>query len=63
MEELIKKFPHAVTREYKGGVEFRTRNLDHDAELAEKIIRDKKLNLEIFEKDAVLSSFSVREKK
>lgn len=62
MEELLKHFPHATSRNYKGGTEIRTGNLENDYLLAAKIIKDKKLDLEIFEKDAILKSFSVRKK-
>lgn len=61
METLLKHFPHAHPRSYKGGVEVRTNNLDFSIEKANKIIKERNLNLEIFEKDPILSSFSIRE--
>lgn len=62
METLLKYFPHAHLRSYKGGIEIRTNNLDFSIEKAKKIIKERNLNVEIFEKDPILSSFSVREK-
>lgn len=62
MNELLKEFEHATVRDYKGGKEVRTKNLDDALSKARKIIASKNLNIEIFEISSQLRSFSIREK-
>ena len=62
MEEILKTFAHATIRDYKGGKEIRTKSLDDALAKARNLITEKKLNVEIFEVDSQLRSFSVRPK-
>lgn len=62
MKNFLKTFSHCVIRNYKGGNEIRTKNLEHDIEKARNLIKKEYPNIEIFEKDIVLNSFSVRVK-
>lgn len=62
METLLKQFAHCSTRDYKGGKEIRTKNLDDAVNKARKTIEDHNLDVEIFAIDAGLKSFSVRRK-
>lgn len=64
MEEILKLFPHALSvRNYKGGKEIRVYDLEHSISIATKAIEQKELNIEIFDKDPSLRSFSIRENK
>lgn len=62
MERLLELFKHCNPRDYKGGIEFRTHNLDHELSKAKSFIEKENLNVDIFEIDPVLKSFSVRAK-
>lgn len=62
MERLLELFKHCNPRNYKGGIEFRTQNLDSELSKARSIIEKENLNVDIFEIDAILKSFSVRAK-
>lgn len=62
MEQLLKAFKDCYIREYKNGFEIRTKNLDWELEKAHKMIKVLNLNVEIFEKDHRVKSFSIREK-
>lgn len=62
MEILLKQFSHCYIRDYKGGKEIRTNNLDDAVNKARKTIADHNLDVEIFAIDAVLKSFSIRQK-
>lgn len=61
MEEIIKLFPTAYIRDYKGGKEIRTKNLGWSLDMVNKVIERRKLNVEVFETDVILGSISVRE--
>lgn len=60
MEELLKQFPHATKRKYKGGIEVRVKDLDYSLNKARRIIEEKKLDVEVFDVCSALRSFSVR---
>lgn len=62
MDELIKEFPHAFVRDFKGGKEFRVRDLDYSIDKARKIISKLELPVEIFNISCEVRSFSVRNK-
>ena len=62
METILNLFPQAYVRDYKNGKEIRTRNLDSALEIARKVIDKKNLNVEIFEINSQLKSFSIRQK-
>lgn len=62
MERLLELFKHCNPRSYKGGVEFRTQNLDSELSKARSVIDKENLNVDIFETDPILKSFSVRAK-
>ena len=59
--ELTKHLAYKSIRPYKGGFEIRLHNLDDGRTSAERIIRDKKLPLVIFDIDVQLRSIAVRE--
>lgn len=61
METLLKAFDHCTIRNYRGGKEIRTKNLDSAIEKARSIIKKNNLQVEIFEQDSRVNSFSVRE--
>lgn len=63
MEHLLKEFSTAYIRDYKGGKEIRTKNMEWSLDRAEKLIKKHNLSVEIFEKHPHLNSFSIREKK
>lgn len=62
MQELLKQFAHASIRDYKGGKEIRTKNLDESLIKARRMIQANNLDIEIFEVDSRLRSFAVRKK-
>lgn len=62
MEEILKEFPTSYIRDYKGGKEIRTKNLEFAEEKIRSMIKRKNLNIEIFERDPSLRSLSVRYK-
>lgn len=62
MEEIEKMFKHCYIRNYKGGREIRTADLENSIKNVRKLIEDKNLNVEIFDRDPRLSSFSIRVK-
>lgn len=62
METILNLFPGAYVRDYKNGKEIRTRNLDIALEIARKAIDKKKLEVEIFDINTRLKSFSIRQK-
>ena len=62
MNELLKEFPHATKRDYKGGIEVRVKDLDNALVRARRIIEEKNLDIEIFHVCSSLRSFSVRKK-
>lgn len=62
METILKHFQHDVIRDYKGGKEIRVKNLDEAVIKCRRIIADQQLAIEIFDTDAQLKSFSVRNK-
>ena len=62
MNELLREFRHATIRDYKGGKEIRTKNLDESLIKARRTIQDNDLNIEIFDVDSRLRSFAVRTK-
>lgn len=61
MEEIIKEFRFAYVRDYKGGKEIRVKDLEFSVQKAQNIIKRKNLNVEVFERDPILNSFSIRE--
>lgn len=60
MDQLLKQFPHAYVRDYKGGKEIRVKDLDHAVEKARALIKNLSLPVEIFNIDSSLRSFSVK---
>ncbi|MGO3807670.1 MAG: hypothetical protein ACTJHT_15440 [Sphingobacterium sp.] len=60
MEKILKEFPHATKRDYKGGVEIRVKNLDDSLIRARQVIAKEQLPIEIFEICSPLRSFSIR---
>lgn len=62
MQELLKQFAHAAIRDYKGGKEIRTKNLDESLIKARRTIQENNLDVEIFEVDSRLRSFAIRKK-
>lgn len=61
METMLKAFDHCYQRPYKSGVEVRTKNLDEAVNKAKRIIQKNNLQVEIFEQDSRVNSFSIRE--
>jgi hypothetical protein len=63
MDELLKHFEHYHIRDYKNGKGIRVKDLDASIQQAKSIIKNKSLNVEIFDIDTRVRSFSVRETK
>lgn len=62
MQQLLKEFPHATKRDYKGGMEIRVKDLDSSLVKARRLIEERQWNIEVFEVCPQLRSFSVRTK-
>ncbi|NQD71648.1 hypothetical protein HP439_13040 [Sphingobacterium shayense] len=62
MNELLKEFPYATKRSYKGGIEVRVKDLDAALIKARRLIEEKKLEIEVFAVHSTLRSFAVRKK-